>query len=423
MHVKVRQTCRLCGSKSLTTIVDLGSQMLASAFVSEENQDYLPLRKVPLELVRCNPEIDEDACGLVQLRHTFPSDIMYSDYWYASGVNQTMRDALADITRRAADFVSLAKDDIAVDIGCNDGTLLKSYKLVNSELNLVGFDPAKNFVGAQGEGFLRINDYFNKASYTDALGAKKAKIVTSIAMFYDLEDPIAFASEIADILDDNGIWILQMADLPNMLKHNMFDNICHEHVTYYHLAPMEYLLKRCNMKLVDVEMNQVNGSSYRFYIRKNTGLEPSKDAIKRIAKVRFDEFNMALDTDTPYKRFKDNIERNKNDLLFFINQERAEGKKVFVYGASTKGNVLLQYCGLNEEIIPCAAERNPRKWGTKTLGSGIPIVSEEDARAMSPDYFLVLPYHFLDEMLVREQDFTARGGKFIVPVPHVKLVP
>lgn len=423
MHVKVRQTCRLCGSKSLTSIVDLGSQMLASAFVSKENQDCLPLRKVPLELVRCNPEIDEDACGLVQLRHTFPSDIMYSDYWYASGVNQTMRDALADITRRAANFVSLSKGDIAVDIGCNDGTLLKSYKLINSELNLVGFDPAKNFLGVQGEGFLRINDYFNKASYTAALGAKKAKVVTSIAMFYDLEDPIAFSSEIADILDDNGIWILQMADLPNMLKHNMFDNICHEHVTYYHFAPMEYLLRRCNMKLVDVEMNQVNGSSYRFYIRKNTGPEPSKEAIKRIAKVRFDEFNMALDTDIPYKRFKDNIERNKNDLLFFINQERAKGKKVFVYGASTKGNVLLQFCELNEEIIPCAAERNPRKWGTKTLGSGIPIVSEEDARAMSPDYFLVLPYHFLDEMLVREQDFISRGGKFIVPVPRVKLVP
>lgn len=423
MHVKVRQTCRLCGSKSLTSIVDLGSQMLASAFVSKENQDCLPLRKVPLELVRCNPEIDEDACGLVQLRHTFPSDIMYSDYWYASGVNQTMRDALADITRRATDFVSLNKGDIAVDIGCNDGTLLKSYKLINSELNLVGFDPAENFLGVQGEGFLRINDYFNKASYTDALGAKKAKIVTSIAMFYDLEDPVAFSREIADILDDNGIWILQMADLPNMLIHNMFDNICHEHVTYYHLAPMEYLLRRCNMKLVDVEMNQVNGSSYRFYIRKNTGPNPSKDAMKRIAKVRFDEFNMALDTDSPYKRFKDNIERNKNDLLFFINQERAKGKKVFVYGASTKGNVLLQYCELNEEILPCAAERNPRKWGTKTLGSGIPIVSEEDARAMTPDYFLVLPYHFLDEMLAREQDFISRGGKFIVPVPRVKLVP
>jgi hypothetical protein len=423
MHVKVRQTCRLCGSKSLTQILDLGPQMLASAFVSAENQQMVPRRKVPLELVRCNPEMDEDACGLVQLRHTFPSDIMYSDYWYASGVNQTMRDALADITRCAAEFVTLTKNDVAVDIGCNDGTLLKSYNAVQEGLDLVGFDPAKNFLGVQGEGFQRINDYFNKASYILARGTKKAKIVTSIAMFYDLEDPIAFSRDIADIMDEDGIWILQMADLPNMLKHNMFDNICHEHVTYYHLAPLEYLLMRCGMKLVDIEMNQVNGSSYRFYIRKNAGPGPTPEAFKRIARVRFDEFNMALDTEFPYKKFKENIERNKNDLLFFINQEKAKGKKVFVYGASTKGNVLLQYCELNERSVPFAAERNPRKWGAKTLGSDIPIVSEEDARAMNPDYFLVLPYHFLDEMLVREKEFISRGGKFIVPVPYVKLVP
>ncbi len=421
MNVKIRQTCRLCGSRSLSPVLDLGSQMLASAFASKENQDFLPLRKVPLELVRCNPELDENACGLVQLKHTFPSDIMYTDYWYASGVNQTMRDALADITSKAKEFVTIEKGDIAVDIGCNDGTLLKSYE--NSKLDLVGFDPAKNFLSIQNEGFTRINDYFNKTSYLAARGEKKAKIITSIAMFYDLEDPTAFTKDIHDILDDNGVWVLQMADLPNMLRNNMFDNICHEHTTYYYLAPMEYLLQRCGMKLVDIELNSVNGSSYRFYICKANGKEPSKDAIKRIAKVRFEEFNMALDTDAPYKKFKENIERNKNDLLFFINQERAKGKKIFVYGASTKGNVLLQYCELNENIIPFAAERNPRKWGTKTLGSNIPIISEEDARAMKPDYFLVLPYHFLDEMLVREKEFTDRGGKFIVPVPSVKLVP
>lgn len=421
MNVKVRQTCRLCGSKSLTPILDLGPQMLASAFASKDNEDRLPTRKVPLELVRCNPELDENACGLVQLKHTFPSDIMYTDYWYASGVNQTMRDALADITSKAVQYVDIVKGDIAVDIGCNDGTLLKSYK--NPALELVGFDPAKNFVGVVGEGFTRINDYFNKQSYIAAKGQKKAKIVTSIAMFYDLEDPVSFSKDIFDILADDGIWVLQMADLPNMLAHNMFDNICHEHTTYYSLAPMEYIFKRCGMKLVDVEMNNVNGSSYRFYIRKATGPDATVDAVKRIAKVRFDEFNMALDTDEPYKKFKENIERNKSDLLFFINQERAKGKKIFVYGASTKGNVLLQYCGLNEEIIPYAAERNPRKWGTRTLGSNIPIISEEDARAMKPDYFLVLPYHFLDEMIVREKEFIDRGGKFIVPVPSVKLVP
>jgi len=421
MNVKVRQTCRLCGSKSLTAILDLGPQMLASAFVSKENEDRLPTRKVPLELVRCNPELDENACGLVQLKHTFPSDIMYTDYWYASGVNQTMRDALADITSKAVQYVNIVDGDIAVDIGCNDGTLLKSYK--NTALELVGFDPAKNFVGVVGEGFTRINDYFNKQSYIAAKGQKKAKIVTSIAMFYDLEDPVSFSKDIFDILADDGIWVLQMADLPNMLAHNMFDNICHEHTTYYSLAPMEYIFKRCGMKLVDVEMNNVNGSSYRFYIRKVAGPDAAPDAAKRIAKVRFDEFNMALDTDVPYKKFKENIERNKNDLLFFINQERAKGKKIFVYGASTKGNVLLQYCGLNEETIPYAAERNPRKWGTKTLGSNIPIISEEEARAMQPDYFLVLPYHFLDEMITRESEFIERGGKFIVPVPTVKLVP
>jgi hypothetical protein len=421
MNVIVRQTCRLCGSKSLTPILDMGPQMLASAFASKDNHDRLPTRKVPLELVRCNPELDEKACGLVQLKHTFPNDIMYTDYWYASGVNQTMRDALADITAKAVQHVQIAKGDIAVDIGCNDGTLLKSYK--NPSLELVGFDPAKNFLGVIDEGFTRINDYFNKQSYIAAKGQRKAKIVTSIAMFYDLEDPVAFTKDIADILADDGIWVLQMADLPNMLAHNMFDNICHEHTTYYSLAPMEYIFKRCGMKLVDVEKNNINGSSYRFYIRKASGTDASVEAVKRIAKVRFDEFNMALDTDEPYKKFKENIERNKNDLLFFINQERAKGKKIFVYGASTKGNVLLQYCGLNEEIIPYAAERNPRKWGTKTLGSNIPIISEEEARTMKPDYFLVLPYHFLDEMMVREKEFIERGGKFIVPVPTVKLLP
>lgn len=421
MNVKVRQTCRLCGSRSLTSILDLGPQMLASAFASESNKGLLPTRKVPLELLRCNPELDENACGLVQLKHTFPSDIMYTDYWYASGVNQTMQDALADISNSAQKFVDLEQGDIAVDIGCNDGTLLKSYN--NDKLDLVGFDPAKNFVGVEDEGFIRINDYFNKASFEKACGDKKAKIISSIAMFYDLEDPIAFTQDIDDILDDEGIWILQMADLPNMLKQNMFDNICHEHTTYYHMAPMEYILAKCGMKLVDLEMNNVNGSSYRFYIRKLNGPEPTLKAQKRIARARFEEFNMALDTEEPFKKFKDNIERNKNDLLFFINQEREKGKSVFVYGASTKGNVLLQYCGLNSDIIPYAAERNPRKWGTKTLGSDIPIISEEEARAMKPDYFLVLPYHFLDEMLVRETEFIDRGGKFIVPVPVVKVLP
>jgi SAM-dependent methyltransferase len=421
VNVIVRQTCRLCGSRSLTPIVDLGAQMLASAFVSETNSDRVPLRKVPLELVRCNPELDEKACGLVQLRHSFPADLMYADYWYMSGVNQTMRDALAQISERASELANLKAGEIVVDIGCNDGTLLHSYRVQG--LDKVGFDPAQNFLEGMKDEFLRVPTYFNAASYRAVRGPKKAKAVTSIAMFYDLEDPNQFTAEVAEVLDDQGVWILQMADLPNMLRHNMFDNICHEHLCYYHLAPLEALFKRHGLQLADVEMNFVNGSSYRLYIRKAAGPAPTKAARDRIAKLRFDEFNLAMDTNLPFDTFKKNIERNKHDLLFFLNQAKQQGKKVFVYGASTKGNVLLQYCGIDTSLVPFAADRNPKKWGAKTLGTDIPIISEDEARAKQPDYFLVLPYHFLDEMLVREKAFLDRGGKFIVPVPSVKLVP
>jgi hypothetical protein len=421
VNVVVRQTCRLCGSRSLTPIVDLGEQMLASAFVSESNKDRVPTRRVPLELVRCNPQLDERACGLVQLRHSFPADLMYADYWYMSGVNQTMRDALAQITQKTRELVELALGDVVVDVGCNDGTLLNSYPAA-LKLDRIGFDPAQNFLEQKDE-FLRVPTYFNAASYRQVRGEKKAKVVTSIAMFYDLEDPNRFTAEVAEILDDQGIWILQMADLPNMLRFNMFDNICHEHLCYYHLAPLERLFRDHGLKLVDVEMNFINGSSYRMYIRQAAGPGPTKAAAARIAKLRFDEFNLAMDTDAPFHTFKQNIERNKHDLLFFLNQAKLQGKTVIVYGASTKGNVLLQYCGITPALIPFAADRNPKKWGARTLGTDLQIISEEDARAKKPDYFLVLPYHFLDEMQVREQAFIDRGGKFIVPVPTVKLVP
>lgn len=421
MKVIIRRSCRLCGSESLTPIVNLGSQMLATAFQSETNKDRIPTRKVPLELVRCNPELDENACGLVQLRHTFPADLMYAEYWYLSGVNQTMRDALKDLTTRCSEIITLQAGDTVVDIGCNDGTLLNSYD--SKGLNKIGFDPAQNLNVQGKDAFTRVPTYFNRKSYEAVNPGKKAKVVTSIAMFYDLEDPNQFTSDVASVLADDGLWVLQMADLPNMLKNNMFDNICHEHLCYYHLDPLEFLFKKNGLKLVDIEMNFVNGSSYRLYIQKVGAPEPSLQARDRIAKTRFEEFNMALDTDAPYAEFRTAIEKNKHDLLFFIKQEREKGKKVFVYGASTKGNVLLQYCGLTNVEIPYAAERNPKKWGTKTLGSDIEIISEEKARELKPDYFLVLPYHFLSEILERETDFIKRGGKFIIPVPTIKTVP
>jgi len=421
MDIKPIEKCRLCGAKELSSVIDLGPQLLATTFVSDENESKIPMVKVPLTLVRCDQDKNQDSCGLVQLQHTFPAELMYQEYWYLSGVNQTMRDALADITRQACNKVQLNSGDIVVDIGCNDGTLLNSYK--KSEIDKVGFDPAQNVGDIENESFLRVRDFFNIEAYKKAKGDKKAKIVTSIAMFYDLDNPATFTSDVANILDENGVWIIQMADLPNMLENNMFDNICHEHLCYYHLAPMEKLLNDHGLELVDIEKNDINGSSYRLYISKKGSSLLTSESKARLDKIRDEEEKLKLNTDAPYATFCENVEKNKIDLLELVNKANNEGKKVFVYGASTKGNVLLQYYDINANMIPYALERNPNKWGMKTIGTNIPIISEEEGRKMNPDYLLVLPYHFMAEMLPREKEYTDAGGKFIIPVPTIHTVP
>lgn len=420
MQTLTRQTCRGCGSRFLTPVIDLGSQTLASVFAGTHNTDLLPVRPIPLEMVRCDPEQDEHGCGLVQLRHSFPKELIYSDYWYLSGVNATMREALADIARRASDLVGLRDDDLVIDIGCNDGTLLRSY--ANPGLDRLGFDPARN-VGVDAEPFLRVVDFFTARAVHERRGIKKARVITSIAMFYDLEDPGAFVADIAATLADDGVWVLQMADLPNMLEMAMYDNICHEHLTYFHLAPFERLLDRAGLRMVDVEMNDVNGSSYRFYIRHRNGPRATAEGALRLQRRRMAEFNMALDTEAPYRAFRATVESNRQALVLLLQDLKHRGKKVLAYGASTKGNVILQYCGITPDLVPFAADRNVRKHGARTLGTNMAIISEEEARAMQPDFLLVLPYHFLPEMLEREAEFVGRGGRFIVPVPTVRIVP
>jgi hypothetical protein len=420
MQIVQRTSCRICGSKSLTPIISLGDQALASAFVIKGSVAALPEREVPLELVRCDPGLDENACGLVQLRHSYPKELIYSDYWYQSGVNQTMRDALAEIMRRIKQFVPLAAGDIVIDIGCNDGTMLRSCDVAG--VDCIGFDPASNLACAD-EPFLRVADFFSAQTFKQIRGADaRAKAVTSIAMFYDLEDPAAFVREVAAILHPEGLWILQFADLPGMLATNMYDNICHEHLLYLHLAPMERILDEAGLRLVDLEMNEVNGSSYRLVV-KHKGASATPEGLARVQARRIAEFNMRLDQPAIYGRFREAVVSNRYALRYLLHFLKREGKLVVGYGASTKGNVILQYCNISRDLLPCLADRNPRKHGARTLGTDIPIVSEEDARAMMPDYFLVLPYHFLPEMLEREKPFLERGGRFIVPVPAIQLVP
>ncbi|HBJ87766.1 MAG TPA: class I SAM-dependent methyltransferase [Verrucomicrobiales bacterium] len=414
-----RNTCRICGSRSLTPVVSLGDQFIGGVLASEDGSALIK-RKVPLDLVRCDPSVDENACGLVQMRHSVPPKVLYHRYYYESGINQSMIDNLTGITQLVEETVKLKAKDIVLDIGCNDGTLLSSYQ--TQGLRHIGIDPSDVALKARAKGFEVVNDFFTARAFKSVHATEKARVVTSISMFYDLENPHAFVQDIADVLATDGIWILEQSYLPAMLDINSFDTICHEHLEYYSLAVLERLFGDHGLEVIDVHLNDVNGGSFRLVVAHAGQVKPSAEAAVRVQDLRIREFEMAIDSDAPYAVFRDNIERIRTDLNAFLKKAKSEGKLVHGYGASTKGSTTLQFCNVTPDLVPAIADRNPVKWGSYTIGTQIKIISEDESRAAKPDYYLVLPWHFMPEFLKREQDFLARGGKFVVPMPQVHLV-
>jgi hypothetical protein len=402
MKFTERTTCR-ASQNALKEVFNLGKLPISSFPLPS---DPAP-ESHPVVLALC------ERSGLVQLKHTVNPDEMYSQYWYMSGVNLSMKQALKSIVDEALKrtHLPLEKGDVVVDIASNDGTLLSFY---SSEIFRVGIDPAKNIKPQCCD--LHINTYFSAAAYREELKDKKAKIVTSIAMFYDLEDPIKFAQDVKEILDGNGLWIIELSYLPTMLERNSFDTICAEHLEYYSLTSIEYILSRAGMEVEDVELNDVNGGSFRLYIR-HVGKAVETEAVKAL---RANEQKSELMKASIYFEFAKRVENNKNEMIAFLQEQTKLGKKVIGYGASTKGNTILAYYGIGPDLLPFVADRNPIKWGRQTV-TRIPIISEEEARQMHPDYFLAFPYHFMNEFLQREADFLKHGGKFISPVPKLTI--
>lgn len=424
MSVPERTTCRVSG-EPLIPLFTLG-KLFISDFIPPDEAKKGDDAKVELKMMLA-PE-----SGLVQLAHTAPSDDMYRRYWYRSGTNATMKKELEAIAQRAKELMRPAQNDVWVDIGCNDGTLLS---FVPKEVTRIGFDPANNtFMEAESRKHADeiVVDYFTYENYkktaTGAAG-KRAKVVTSIAMFYDLEDPNKFVDDVKNVLDDEGLWIIQMSYLPLMLEQLAFDNICHEHLEYYSLESLKYLLDRHGMTIVDCEMNDVNGGSYRIYIRKSTATPqkfataPYRDvANMRVAQMLAYEATLNLKDPKTYVDFFKKIEKLRDETVAFIKAEKAKGKTIWGYGASTKGNTLLQWYGLDKNLIDGIAERMEIKYGHTTVGTEIPITSEPDMRKAKPDYLLVLPWHFIYEFTQREQEYLKAGGKFILPCPRFEVI-
>jgi hypothetical protein len=414
-----RTTCRISGEE-LTPLFSLG-ELYVSDFL-KPGESVHPGQKSELDV-----HLGEQS-GLVQLGHSVDPDKMYKRYWYFSHVSGTMRDQLDDIVEDIHRQLSLDNHlgSIWLDIGCNDGTLLE---YIAEGIETVGFDPAENNCRRAREfgDHIAVN-YFNAAQYWDMVN-KKAKVVTSIAMFYDLEDPHKFVEDVREVLDKNGLWVIQMSYMPLMLQQLAFDNICHEHLEYYSLTCLQELLEQHGMRIVDTQLNDTNGGSFRVYVMhmdsttETFGSAPYRDvASYRTESVLARETELHLDTPEVYLSFSKRIEELKERTVNFITSARAKGKSVWAYGASTKGNTLLQYFGLNHTMIDGIAERTPEKFGLRTVGTDIPIYSESEMREARPDYALVLPWHFINEFQTREADYLRSGGKFVVPCPKFEII-
>ena len=378
-----------------------------------------PMDKIPCDLVRCDPTTDANACGLLQMKHSVPPEILYAAYWYRSGTNNTMREHLKGIAAQAMQL--LEKPDARVlDIGCNDGTLLKNYP---ASFIKYGVDPSDVAQEVKGENLQVVQDIFPSEQLTKLLGGEKLDIITSIAMFYDLEDPVAFCRNIKTFLSPDGIWVFEMSYMPQMLALNSYDTICHEHLEYYSLTVIEKILSLAGLQVFDVSFNDINGGSVRCLA---THAENPKyhnaDSEQDRDKILKQELALGLETDAPYIAFQKRIDKEKEVLHDLLTDLRQQGKRIHIYGASTKGNTILQFCGIDHTLVECASERNPDKFGAMTLGTNIPIVSEADSRAMLPDYYLVLPWHFKAEFIEREKEMLNRGVGFIFPLPTIEIV-
>jgi len=415
MHIRTRTTCRVCGSSALQKVIDLGPQHLQGSFI-KPGKEMPSARKINCTLVRCNPEQDENACGLLQMEHSVPPEILYASYWYRSGTNNTMRMHLKGITEAVVPLFD--KPDVRVlDIGCNDGTLLGFYP--ESYIKF-GCDPSD--IATEVKHATVVQDLFPSDQLTSLLKGHKLDIITSIAMFYDLESPVEFVRNIKKELADDGVWIFEMSYMPDMLELDSYDTICHEHLEYYSFAVLERICKMADMRIFRIGFNDINGGSIRCYATHKESSRYNDPADQHlINEVRQKEFDLELDTDKPYIAFTNRINKLKSELYGLLITLKKEGKKIHIYGASTKGNTILQWCGLDSSIIDYAAERNPDKYGARTLGTNIPIISEAESRAMNPDYYLVLPWHFKEEFVEREKEAINKGTGFIFPLPKIEI--
>lgn len=416
MTTKEAIKCRLCGNTNLKLILNLGNQPLSSVF---PRPDFNDPSISPLELVMCDDKVNTKACGLVQLRHQADLGEMYgTTYGYFSSISPFMVSHLQSKVKDLLEFVKPIKGDIVLDIGCNDGTLLNAY---TAELGLirVGIDPSSEKFKKNFQEDIKVKyDFFSEENVRSIIGDKKCRIISSIAMFYDIEDPLLFMQQINSLLAIDGVWVLELSYLPLLCTQLTYDQICHEHVTYLSLSHIDWMMKRTGLKILSVSFNDLNGGSFSIYAGRDDSPHVANSAL--IQSIL--ESEKPLKNQKTYELLENRVILHKEDVKNFFNLTRAAGSRVYGYGASTKGNIIMNYCGLTSSDIIAIGDRNPEKDGLTTPGTRIPIISHEKLRQLNADYLFVFIWHLRKEVIEDEVAYLEGGGKLVFVLPRLHIV-
>ena len=409
--IKTITKCRVCNSSELVTVMSVGDQALTGVFPRAKDET---ITRGPVDLVKC---VAIGGCGLVQLKQSYDLSEMYGlNYGYRSALNSSMVEHLQSKVDGILKMGLLKPGDIIIDIGSNDATTLLGYP--KGEYQLVGIDPTGvKFASYYPPEIKLITEFFSAEAIAKAVPDRKATVITSFSMFYDLEDPIAFAREIEQTLDDEGIWIFEQSYLPAMLRTNSFDTICHEHLEFYTLKQINWIAAKSGLKILDVEFNSVNGGSFSVVAAKECAAHPCKADL--LASILSDEEQLGLDSTVSFDKFRARVELARDSFMKFLLDAKAAGLRVAGLGASTKGNVLLQYYGVNSDLLSEIGEVNQDKYGSFTPGTLIPLVPEDALLASNPDYLVVLPWHFRSFF---ELNPKFKGRKLVFPLPEFEIV-
>lgn len=410
LYVNISE-CRLCHSQDLVECMDFGKQYLASNFVKSNADHPLSQVRVPLTVVLCQD------CGVIQLRESVQRSVLYRDYFYRSGTNPMMQDALRDVVADVTSRVNLKAGDTVVDVGCNDGTMLSFF---SPDYRRIGVEPASNinWDGLDPD-ITIVNDFLAKERVDQVTGGEPCQLITSIAMLYGVEDLNAFATEAKSMLAKDGVWCIQLSYLPTILSTMSFYDVCHEHLYYFSLATLNTLLERNGLSIYDASLNEVNGGSLRVFVTHQENHQPKTEGYHQ---VLADESELGLTSVDSYRKFFDQVNLLKTQVNGYLQQESAKGNLVVGLGGSTKGNVLLQFFDIDNKLLPYISERNPEKVALRTLGTDIELVSEERARELDPSCMLVLIWFFKDEIVKREREYLENGGKLLFPMPYCHLI-